>query len=85
MIMPADLLDQALEMLLASAGLPVSLYKGTLIMEKQGVVRPGVTPEVEELANDKRASENDKVAALDNDFAKRAADKVAATLKPAVD
>lgn len=51
-------------------------------MEKQGVVRPGVTPDIEDAADtDKRASDNDKVAALDNDFTKRAANKVVEKLK----
>lgn len=51
-------------------------------MEKQGVIRPGVTPEVEELEHAKQADERDKVAALDDDLTKRAADRVAAKLKP---
>ena len=46
-------------------------------MEKQGVIKPGITPpeKVEEVKNEMR-QKSAKIAELDNDFRKRAAETV---------
>lgn len=52
-------------------------------MEKQGIVRQGVTPDTEQrlAQGEKQASQQATTKALDNDAAKRLADQAAKSLK----
>lgn len=51
-------------------------------MEKQGVVKPGLTPDTEKrLSGTKTADTRSATKALDDDFSKRAADRVTRTVK----